>query len=96
MFGRRGKERSQTKSVERKRSLVKVPSTSKIPRDFFRHPNPNKSYPQPSSTTPCSLDFTFMPNKSALQPETQQIQTPMPNKSTPAIKRVGILKPHSN
>ena len=38
----------KAKSLERPRSMVKVPSTSKIPKDFFRKPIDNKSYPQPN------------------------------------------------
>jgi hypothetical protein len=29
---------ASTRSVEKKRSMIRIPSTSKIPKDFFRKP----------------------------------------------------------
>lgn len=40
MQNRRG---TSLRTKELKRSLIKVPSTSKIPSDFFRQPSKNKS-----------------------------------------------------
>lgn len=54
---RSAQKTTQTNSVERKRSLMRVPSTSKIPRDFFRHQIQNKSFPVAKN----SLEITFMP-----------------------------------
>lgn len=55
---------SSIKSMSRKKSLIKIPSSSKIPKDFFRQPSPmKKSYP-PYSSNKNLLEFTFMPSKS--------------------------------
>lgn len=33
---------SSIKSIDHKRSLIRIPSTNKIPKDFFRQPTPAK------------------------------------------------------
>lgn len=49
-------KRSTSASREKNRSLVRVPSNSKLPKDFFRPESyENRSYP-----TPNMLEFTFM------------------------------------
>ena len=68
----------KAKSLDRPRSMVKVPSTSKIPKDFFRKPIDNKSYPQPHRP-PNSLEFTFMPNKEK-------------GEERRGVKRVGLVR----
>ena len=45
---------------ERKKSLIKVPSTSKIPRDFFRQPSVKKVVVSDKNRLQNSLEFTFM------------------------------------
>lgn len=43
---------SSVKSIDRKRSLIRIPSTSKIPKDFFRQPaHVNKSSASTSSSS---------------------------------------------
>lgn len=42
---------SSIKSMSRKKSLIKIPSSSQIPKDFFRPPSSLKnSYPSANST----------------------------------------------
>lgn len=49
-------KRNASSSKEKNRSLVRVPSNSKLPKDFFKQESyENRSYP-----TPNMLEFTFM------------------------------------
>ena len=65
--------------------MVKVPSTSKIPKDFFRKPIDNKSYPQPNKMKN-SLEFTFMPSKKKMG------EVEVERRKDCAVKRVGIMR----
>lgn len=60
-----GKEKScrkrdrTPKSLDRKKSLIKIPSTSKIPKDFFKASSGSPQASQKDIVK--SMEFTFMP-----------------------------------
>lgn len=49
-------KRGASQSKEKNRSLVRVASSSKLPKDFFRQ----ESFENKSCPTPNMLEFTFM------------------------------------
>lgn len=85
---------SSTSSLSRKKSLIKIPSTSQIPKDFFRHPKPAlRSYPSEGSQKN-ELEFTFMPfkNQDSMCESTQLKKSlDLPRKPVTAIRRIGRL-----
>lgn len=54
---------SSTRSISRKKSLIKIPSTSQIPKDFFRQPASTPGSSAMKLSKKNSLEFTFMPHK---------------------------------
>ncbi len=80
--------------MSRKKSLIKIPSSSQIPKDFFRQPSPmKKSYPAYSSNKNL-LDFTFMPSKSISMQNSCQVKKTidlMKKPATATVTRVGRL-----
>ena len=85
---------SSTRSISRKKSLIKIPSTSQIPKDFFRQPMTHeKSLPNECSEKN-SLEFTFMPhkNQSILGGSVDMKKSlDLYKKPSTALKRVGRL-----
>lgn len=89
------RNRSQTpRSLDRKKSLVKIPSTSKIPRDFFR-PVPGSPQEKSSKSGKNLMEFTFNPalsnNSSVMNASAEYSQKGSggENKKSEGVKRVG-------
>lgn len=54
---------SSVKALSRQKSIIKIPSTSQIPKDFFRQPK-SMDRSDPAEMWPKNqLEFTFMPNR---------------------------------
>ena len=87
---------SSTRSVSRKKSFIKIPSTSQIPKDFFKQPPTLEKALSNGLVQKNSLEFTFMPhkNQSALGASEEMKKSldlyRKPSTAT-ALKRVGRL-----
>ena len=85
---------SSIRSISRKKSLIKIPSTSQIPKDFFRQPTSASSSYAPKLVQKSSLEFTFMPHKNLSSigvSEQMKKSLDLPRKPTTALKRMGRL-----